>query len=66
MKFITGITTDGKSEMIALDKVINITDKGQTIKILTGAGLYWHFDRETVSIMDLSDKALQGVLRNEK
>ncbi len=66
MKFLSGITRDGQSEMIAIDKIISIADRGNDIKILTGAGLYWFFDRSTVSIMDLSDNKLMEVLRNEQ
>lgn len=66
MKFIDGTTTDGKRELIALDKVVSITGHGENTKILTGAGLYWFFIPGTIEITDFSDRKIEEVLNHGK
>ena len=53
MIFIKAITTDGKTELFNLDKVMTITPlHDSTTKILMGAGLYWYVLTDSIERVD--------------
>lgn len=53
MMFIKATDTDGKTELFNLDHVMNITPLANgTVKILMGAGLYWHVYPDSISLVD--------------
>ena len=55
MKLLKIITTDGETEYLNLDRILSIMPKGQKVKILMGAGLYWWAERETMEILTLPE-----------
>ena len=63
MIFIKAKTTDDTAELFALDKILNITPRGETTKILMGAGLYWRVYTDSIEVLDLSLNDLQKLLR---
>ena len=60
--FIKVKTTDGKTELFNLDRVLNITpyDSG-TAKILMGAGLYWDIYTDSIEIIDCTNDLLKAI-----
>lgn len=66
MKFISGINEDGHREYIPLEKAISIVRRGASVKVLTGAGMYWYFPAETVKIENVSLSELQEALTHEQ
>ena len=66
MLFIKAKTTDDTTELFALDKILNITPRGETTKILMGAGLFWRVYSDSIEILDLSYNDLQELLKGDK
>ena len=54
MKFLKATTTDGKTEYFNINNLLTITEEGENLKILMGAGLYWRVIRESVEMIDFS------------
>ena len=63
--FISATTTEGKTELFNLDKVLSFQpdyDRG-TVKILMGAGLYWTVYTDSIKTVDCVNElflALKG------
>ena len=55
MKILKITTTDGETEFLNLDRILSILPKGEKVKILMGAGLYWWAERETMEILSLPE-----------
>lgn len=54
MNYIKGIDTDGRTQYINFDKVINISKyPNGNIKILIGAGLYFEILPNTIESVDI-------------
>jgi hypothetical protein len=62
MKFLKATTTDGKTEYFNLNQILTITPlNGDTVKILMGAGLFWHVDRDSIKVWDMSDREIETI-----
>lgn len=55
MKLLKIVTDTGEIEYLALDRILSIMPKGNRVKILMGAGLYWWAERETMEILTLPE-----------
>ena len=55
MKLLKITTTDGETEYLNLDRILSILPKGEKVKILMGAGLYWWAERETMEILSIPE-----------
>ncbi len=53
MQYIKAIDTEGKTQIINLSKIINISKyPNDNIKLLAGAGLYWEIQPNTIELID--------------
>ncbi len=53
MQFIKAIDTEGKTQIINLSKIINVSKyPNDNIKLLAGAGLYWEIQPGTIELID--------------
>lgn len=58
--FLKATTTEGKTELFNLDRVLNITpNKNGTVKILMGAGLYWTVYADSIEYIDCINDLLK-------
>ena len=66
MNYLKAITTDGRTELFNLEKVMLITPRDNgTTKILMGAGLYWEVLTDSIERIDCYNdliKAIEGRL----
>lgn len=61
--FITATTTEGKTELFNVNKVLSFVpdyDKG-TVKILMGAGLYWTVYADSIEHIDCINDLLKEI-----
>lgn len=63
MKILRATTTDGKTEVFNLDKILNFAPRGDGIKILMGGGLYWTVTRDSIVIEDIGTDELKTLLK---
>lgn len=62
MMFLKAITTDNTTELINLDNVVSISLRTPgTVKILVGAGLYWHVYADTIEYVDCINELLNSI-----
>ena len=62
MKFLKATTTDGKTEYFNLDRILTISPvNGDVVKILMGAGLFWHVERDTMQVWDMSNSEIEEI-----
>lgn len=60
--FLKATTTEGKTELFNLDKILSITPKNHgTVKILMGAGLYWTVYADSIEYIDCINDLIKGV-----
>lgn len=63
MRILRATTTDGKTEVFNLDKILNFAPHGDGVKILLGGGLYWTVARDSIAIEDIGYKELEALLK---
>ena len=62
MQFIKAIDTEGKTQIINLSKIINVSKyPNDNIKILAGAGLYWEIQPGTIELIDCTNDLLKEI-----
>jgi hypothetical protein len=53
VRFLKAITTEGRTEYFNVAQILTITQAGDSVKILMGAGLYYWVKPETLVFVDL-------------
>lgn len=53
MLFLKAITKEGKVEYFNADKILSLQPQGKYLKILMGAGLYWHVEANSIEVIEL-------------
>ena len=60
--FIKATTTEGKTELFNLEKILSFTPNNNgTVKILMGAGLYWNVYADSIEYLDCINELMQAI-----
>ena len=60
--FLKATTTEGKTELFNLDRVLTITPNNNgTTKILMGAGLFWSVYSDSIEPLECFNELMQAI-----